>query len=115
VFCRHGNVHQHPLSYYTTGSHYNAYTVGDLYFIVLDSNMDKDEEQLKWFQRQLKSNNRKLCTFTIVVVHIAPFIEYWNPMPWNDLGEKYWGAYIRYNYVPLFDEFHVDLVLSGHR
>ena len=111
----HGNRKLHPLSLYTTGIHYSDYMVGtEIYVVVLDSNMAEDATQLKWFKSKMISEKRKRAKFTIVVVHIAPFVEYWEPEAWNNRGEKHWGEAIRYKYVALFDQYSVDMVMSGH-
>ena len=109
-----GNRNLHPLGLYTTGTHYMDYIVGDIYVVVLDSNIASNEKQLLWFESKMVSKRRQQSKFTVVIVHIAPFVEYWEPDAWNIKGEKHWGENIRYNYVPLFDAHHVDLVLSGH-
>ena len=49
------------------------------------------------------------------MVHISPFIEYWDPITWNEKNEKYWGDFIRKRYVPLFEKYKVDLVIGGHQ
>jgi hypothetical protein len=81
---------------------------------VLDSNIASNKEQLQWFKSVVESERHESAIFTVVVVHIAPFVEYWEPNAWEKGGEKHWGEDIRFMYVPLFDMYSVDLVLSGH-
>ena len=111
---RHGRNAMHPLALYTPGTQYCDYIVGVVHFIILDSNIASSTKQFEWFQHVIQSNRNKKAMFTVVVVHIAPFVEYWEPNAWKKRGEKHWGEDIRYLYVPLFDKYSVDLVLSGH-
>jgi hypothetical protein len=50
----------------------------------------------------------------IVVVHIPPFMEYWERSTWES-GERNWGDFIRKRYVSLFETHNVHLVISGHQ
>ena len=70
-----------------TGNYY-ALSVGNARIMVMDTNID-DEEQIKWLEGELKSEKSTTATFRIVSVHVAPFIEYWDPFVWNERGEKH--------------------------
>jgi predicted phosphodiesterase len=83
-------------------------------FIVLDSNVDW-EMQDRWLQDEIKSPSFQEAQFRIVVVHVPPFLEYWDPEAWFQLKESEWGAFIKDRYVPLFEQGGVDLVISGHQ
>lgn len=61
----------------------------------------------------MESEEFQSASFRIVFVHIAPFIELWDPKAWKS-GESQWGNFVRRNWVPLFEKYHVDLVVSGH-
>ncbi|KAI8339772.1 Metallo-dependent phosphatase-like protein [Choanephora cucurbitarum] len=87
---------------------------GAIRFIVLDSNLDW-EAQDQWLQREIDSDEFKQAQFRIVVVHIPPFLEYWDPEAWFQLGQSEWGAFVKDRYVPLFEQGGVDLVISGHQ
>jgi len=67
-----------------------------------------------WLRQELKSQKSTKASFRIVVTHVPPFIEFWDPKTWAN-GERHWPAYIRDKMVPLFEEHQVDLVLSGHQ
>lgn len=82
-------------------------------FIILDSNTDS-ELQDRFLESALKTDRAQAATRRIVLVHIPPFVQYWDPIPWK-AGEKLWGAFVRTKWVPLFQKYHVDLVISGHQ
>ncbi|CAJ0872344.1 196_t:CDS:2, partial [Entrophospora sp. SA101] len=112
----HGNHDFNPLLnyHYTTNKLWYSFTIANTRWIVLDSNID-DELQDKWLIKELSSIESKLAKFRIVVVHIPPFVEFWDPKSWNEKSEKYWGDFVRKRYVPLFQRYEVDLVISGHQ
>ncbi|KAF9178551.1 hypothetical protein BGZ51_007688 [Haplosporangium sp. Z 767] len=112
----HGNHDFDPLGEYTyTGKRtWHAYTVAGIRFIVLDSNLDS-REQDHWLEQELKSEATKQAWFRLVLVHISPYTQYWEKDAWLSKGEKDWGSFVRTRYVPLFQQYHVDLVISGHQ
>lgn len=87
---------------------------GAIRFIVLDSNIDWDLQD-QWLKEEIKSDEFKQAQFRIVVVHVPPFLEYWDPHAWFQQGESKWGAFVKDRYVPLFEEGGVDVVISGHQ
>ncbi|KAF7730807.1 hypothetical protein EC973_001325 [Apophysomyces ossiformis] len=87
---------------------------GAIQFFVLDSNLDWARQE-EWFQQELASEASQKAQFRIVVVHIPPFLEFWDPHAWFQLRESEWGAFIKDRFVPLFNEYGVDLVISGHQ
>ncbi|KAF9541751.1 hypothetical protein EC957_002709 [Mortierella hygrophila] len=99
---------------YTGKRTWHAYTVAGVRFIVLDSNLDR-REQDTWLEEELKSEECKKAWFRVVLVHISPYTQYWEKTAWEGKGEKHWGSFIRDRYVPLFQQHNVDLVISGHQ
>lgn len=89
-----------------------SFSIGVTRLIILDSNTD-DSEQEKFLRNELASSNQ--FKFVVVVVHIAPFMEFWDPRAWNQGGEKHWGEFVRVKYVPLFEKYKVSFVVSGHQ
>lgn len=87
---------------------------GALRFIVLDSNVDW-ELQDQWLKEEIVSQEFQQAQFRVVVVHVPPFLEYWDPEAWFQQHQSEWGAFIKDRYVPLFEESGVDLVISGHQ
>jgi hypothetical protein len=116
---------KHPVQIYTPGEQWQSYHTGvfsggehennnnGIFWIVLDSNHDSDASQLEFLRAQLRSEACSRALFRIVVVHIAPFVEYWDPNTWAR-GENKWGQDVRLKFAPLFEKYGVDLVVSGH-
>ncbi|KAI7861432.1 Metallo-dependent phosphatase-like protein [Spinellus fusiger] len=87
---------------------------GAIRFCVLDSNLDWAQQD-EWLQQELASEASRSAAFRVVVVHIPPFLEYWDANAWFNLRESEWGAFIKTRFVPLFEKYNVDLVISGHQ
>jgi len=90
-----------------------ALSVGCVRLIVLDGEMDTAAQE-NWLRLQLESRQAKAAAFLVVVTHIPPFVEFWEPEAWNARGEKHWGRFVRDKYVPMFEAAGVDLVIAGH-
>jgi predicted phosphodiesterase len=99
---------------YTTDVPWYSLTIANTRWIVLDSNTD-DMRQDLWLSRELSSPETQNSDFKIVVVHIPPFMEFWDPVAWHEKKEKYWGEFVRTRFVPLFRQHGIDLVISGHQ
>lgn len=93
--------------------YYHAISVGPLRVIIIDANVETDE-QATWLEQELSQPSTQKSPYKIVLTHISPFIEFWNPMTWA-AGEKSWPEYVRSRLQPLFEKYRVDLVLSGHQ
>lgn len=82
-----------------------SFDYGDVHWIVLDSeatSWSAREQQLQWLEADLQAAKDRL--WKVVVFHRTPYeVKRWRPN--SDLVNFY---------VPLFDRYHVDLVLSGH-
>jgi hypothetical protein len=86
---------------------------GNLHLVMLDSetvNRSSDGAMASWLREDLKANTKP---WVIVAFHTPPY---------TDGGHKSDSDYdsggrlkeMRENFVPIFDEFGVDLVVSGH-
>lgn len=96
---------------------WHAFTIEPVRWIVVDAMADCFEQDL-WLESELsmeKSTFQPPVHFKIILVHIPPFLEYWNPTSWIQGNERSWGEFVRTRYVRLFEKYHVDLVLSGHQ
>eukprot|EP00944_MAST-04C_sp_MAST-4C-sp1_P012707 g12707.t1 len=81
-------------------------------FVILNSNVD-DLKQDAFMLQEFGSDEFKAASYRIVLCHIPPFIEFWDPKAWSN-GEKDWGAHVKTKWVPLFEQHKVDVVVSGH-
>ncbi|MBI2982470.1 MAG: metallophosphoesterase, partial [Deltaproteobacteria bacterium] len=77
--------------------------VGGIYFIVLDSNLSSDAAQRSFLERELQAAQGS--NWQVVVLHQPPF-----SASLGDTGH----AGIRSRWSPLFDQYGVDLVVTGH-
>lgn len=85
----------------------------NLHIVMLDSenpSLDKDGDMANWLRRDLKANTKP---WTIVVFHTPPYTDGGHKSD-NDSNSGGRMKDMRENFVPIFDEFGVDLVLSGH-
>jgi hypothetical protein len=96
-----------------------SFTVGDVHFVVLDTMFsemkdfepDLEQDEIQWFRKDLEQNRQK---WNVVVMHKDSLQYAFNPAtrPGRDRQEgigpegEVW--------MPLFDEYGIDLVLSAH-
>lgn len=96
-----------------------SFTVGDVHFVVLDTMFSEmkdfepelEADEIQWFRKDMEQNRQK---WNVVLMHKDPLQYAFNPAkrPGRDRQEgigpegKVW--------MPLFDEYGIDLVLSAH-
>lgn len=96
-----------------------SFTVGDVHFVVLDTMFsemqdfepDLQEDEIQWFRKDMAQNRQK---WNVVLMHKDPLQYAFNPVtrPGRERQEgigpegEVW--------MPLFDEYGIDLVLSAH-
>jgi hypothetical protein len=88
---------------------YYSYNNSNVHFIVLDSYGSYNSAgsaMYNWLQNDLASNTQR---WTIVYFHHPPYTK-----GSHDSDNSVESVSIRQNINPLFDAYHVDLVLSGH-
>jgi Icc-related predicted phosphoesterase len=85
-----------------------SYDYGDVHFAVWDSQIQEEKfseaiikEELDWLSNDLKSTSKK---WKVVLFHKPPY--YNSPTRSNDK--------LKAMLQPIFDQYHVDLVLNGH-
>jgi 3',5'-cyclic AMP phosphodiesterase CpdA len=78
-----------------------AQSVGDVLLIGLDSNLADDPDQLAWLDETLAGSTER---WRIVLLH----------HPAYSAGYQGSNLAVRRRFVPLFDRYGVQLVLSGH-
>lgn len=101
---------------------YYSYDFGDVHYVVLDTQLyesnhednhdthhpDLYDVQVQWLRQDLAANTKK---WTVVLMHRDPFQYAFNrPGANRDVGFNEEGVL----FMPIFDEFNVDLVLSAH-
>jgi hypothetical protein len=77
---------------------WRALTVGQVRFILLDSNHDT-EEQDTWLKSELSSQECQSAIFRVVLCHIPAFMEFWDPVAWwdsRDLNHYYFNFLLFY-------------------
>lgn len=101
---------------------YYSYDYGDVHYVVLDTQLyesnhednhdthhpDLYDVQVQWLRQDLATNTKK---WTVVLMHRDPF-QYAFDRPGASLAAGFDEEGVLF--MPIFDEFHIDLVLSAH-
>ncbi|BGP10717.1 hypothetical protein JCM10049v2_006609 [Rhodotorula toruloides] len=85
--------------------------------LVLDSNLPTEAEQAaqeRWVEWEVERREWREASLGVVVVHTAPWIEWWDRTAWTQGGESEWSSYVRRRLIPLVARSGASLVLSGH-
>lgn len=114
LFARGNHDGEGPLSYAYSALPGNeswfAFDYGNSRFIFLDSEASTSAapEQFAWLTNELARAETQNAAFRVVCFHKLPYANLWN-------GGGYTGeAWVRNDWVPLFQRYHVDLVINGH-
>eukprot|EP01027_Heterolobosea_sp_BB2_P014302 GEZU01020559.1.p1 GENE.GEZU01020559.1~~GEZU01020559.1.p1 ORF type:complete len:703 (-),score=84.93 GEZU01020559.1:58-2166(-) len=88
-----------------------AFSYASCRIVVLDSNTNAKQTpaQDEWLRAEIESKEFQMAAFRIIVVHVPPFAELWDPKQGFNGDPS-----IRADWVPLFESHGVDLVVSGH-
>ncbi len=86
-----------------------SYDYGDVHFVVLDTQLnelhdwypDLLKEQQRWLAKDLSQTRKR---WKVVLMHRGIWIHPFDG-PLDDIGQTF---------VPVFDQYHVDLVFTGH-
>jgi len=97
-------------------SHHKEYFAidnGNLHLVILDSetvSRSKSGEMANWLRKDLAANKKP---WVIVAFHTPPYSDggHKSDSDWDSGGRL---KEMRENFVPIFDEYGVDLVLNGH-
>jgi predicted phosphodiesterase len=115
IYARGNHDGEHALSYaYSTlpgNEAWFAFDYGNSRFIFLDSETgtSSSPEQYNWLQAELNRPETQRAAFRIVCFHRPPYVNVWN-------GGGYTGeTFVRNDWVPLFTQKNVDIVISGHQ
>lgn len=114
IFARGNHDGEHALSYAYSKLPGNeawfAFDYGNSRFIFLDSEVSTStaSEQYTWLQSELNRPETQRAAFRIVCFHKPPWVNLWN-------GGGYTGEpFVQSDWVPLFTQKNVDLVICGH-
>ncbi|MBO8166304.1 MAG: metallophosphoesterase [Kosmotoga sp.] len=85
---------------------YYSFQYGGILFIVLNTNQRYDwcSKQYKWLKALLENRGPDI-EFTVVITHHPPY---------NNSIVNMWRILMNLSLVPLFEQYKVDLVISGH-
>ena len=90
------------------GGQYYSQRVGRVYFLYLDSNATNAATQMAFIETELASEAAQEADFRVAVFHIPGFTNLWCSPNFNG------SAAVRSLWVPLFEQYGVDLVVNGH-
>jgi predicted phosphodiesterase len=114
IYARGNHDGEHALAYaYSTlpgNEAWFAFNYGNCRFIFLDSEVSTSTsgDQYNWLLAELNRPETQQAAFRIAVFHRPPYVNVWN-------GGGYTGeTFVQNDWVPLFIQKHVDLVISGH-
>jgi predicted phosphodiesterase len=77
----------------------HTFTYKNALYLMIDAASFSNDDQTAWIEEQLKNSN---ATWKFLYVHFPPFNEV---EPYPEMVEKW---------VPLFDKYQLDFVISGH-
>ena len=105
-------------------SSYFVSETGPVRWIVLDAITPAVAEQTEWLRGicaaradAIAAAGRCRRTWTVVLVHIPPFIEFWDRVAWHNRSESAWGAHVRTVLLPILASegaCGVDALVGGH-
>lgn len=87
-----------------------AFGYGNTYFIAVDSDIPDDTTQIAWMRSQLAGLDRRRYANVAVFFHHPPF----SSGPHGGATLERQAASIRSKWMPLFHQYHVRLLLTGH-
>jgi predicted phosphodiesterase len=114
IYARGNHDGEHAMAYaYSTlpgNEAWFAFDYGNSRFIFLDSEAPTStaQDQYNWLQAELARPETQQAAFRVVCFHRPPYVNLWN-------GGGYTGeGFVQTDWVPLFTQKHVDIVISGH-
>jgi len=87
-----------------------AFGYGNTFFVAGDSDIPDDSTQLAWMHSQLAGLDRKRYTNVVVFFHHPPFSSGHH----GGANVERQSASIRDKWMPMFRQYHVRLLLTGH-
>lgn len=93
-----------------TGYPTYAFGYGNTFFVAFDSDIPEDSAQFAWVKSQLMSLDRRRYPNVAVFFHHPPF----SSGPHGGAKIEYQAGAIRAKWMPVFRQYHVRLLLTGH-
>jgi hypothetical protein len=87
-----------------------AFGYGNTFFIAFDSNIPDDAVQYAWVRSQLAGLDRARYVNVVVFFHHPPF----SSGPHGGARLEPQAASIRRKWMPIFRQYHVNVLLTGH-
>lgn len=88
------------------------------------SKLSEVDEHERWLLWEMARPEWKEASIRIILVHVPPFVEYWDPTMWLGGHENLWGQYVRTRFAPHFHALSTltrrydippaSMVISGH-
>lgn len=91
-------------SFYAPAASRGALTLADgrVFLLVLSSQDGDWASNRQFIDAQLASDKAVRAERRIVLIHMPPFVEYWDPKPWSEENERDWNAHVRQLYLPVW-------------
>ena len=87
-----------------------AFGYGNTFVLAMDSNIAGDSTQYAWICGQLSNLDRQRYKHIVVALHHPAF----SSGPHGGATVEAPAAALRARYMPIFRQYHVDLILAGH-
>jgi 3',5'-cyclic AMP phosphodiesterase CpdA len=87
-----------------------AFGYGNSFFVAFDSDIPNDETQFAWVKAQLAGLDRRRYPNVVMFFHHPPF----SSGPHGGANVESQALSIRNKWMPLFHQYHVRLLLTGH-
>jgi len=88
------------------------------------STLTEVDEHERWLLWEMARPEWKEASIRIIMIHVPPFVEFWDKQMWNQGHESAWGSYVRTRFAPHFhglspmtlryDIPRASMVISGH-
>ena len=85
-------------------------SVGPIFLVTVNSLTDNSH----CLDIELSSSQAQGAAFRVLITHVPPYVEFWEPQAWEAKGEKHQADLSREVYLPIAKRTRVDLFIAGH-
>ncbi|OAV89983.1 hypothetical protein PTTG_07510 [Puccinia triticina 1-1 BBBD Race 1] len=88
------------------------------------STLTEVDEHERWLLWEMARPEWKEASIRIIIIHVPPFVEFWEKQMWTQGHESAWGSYVRTRFAPHFHALSpltsrydippASMVISGH-